>query len=753
MVVLDEVLLVYLAREQDSRLNAFLRCAVPFSSINPYTPFQAGDVPPEMFYGRRDMIYTLQQQTGSCIVYGGRQLGKSALLKQVEREFNNPGRDQYAKVLDIKMIGDTETQTPTDALWKKLRQAIKELGLFTQEVRTDRPDEIERHIRRILRDNPQRRILILFDEADNFLDADARQNFKTTERLRTLMVETDRKFKVVFAGLHNVQRFQSNPNQPLAHFGAPLLIGPLDPRTAIDLIREPLQFLGYHFADISGPLRILTFTNYHPGLIQLFCQELLERIRGNKPNRLPPYEITQNDIEVVYRQVKDKISERFDWTLALDPSYQGIAWSMIYDQISIRDSYAHSYAPSDLLAKVRSLLPKRFNDVTLDNFAGLLQEMKGLGVLARDNNGNYRLRSPNVVRLTASESEIETKLVELMDKPIKSRSSDSFHSLLERGIYNPFNFQQERRLNAFESGVSLLFAGNILFNQKNSENCPVIPDLIARLLDANESEEANDKFIEIPIYVSSGEDLKTHLDNKIEKDKLRVFVYYPMEASPIDEMISLIEGALDYVATLQKHRSKQTIRFFFGFSPKALRTWLELESSQRRALENKADVFYPLLWTNDGISHRLELEQMLNREDICKSILEVTGGAYQLINLLFERLSSRRGGIKDDPRDEIKRLNQELISKESHLVAIIMDDLKIDDYPLAHHILKFIFDNGGESVPSDLISPEYIPFDAERRSDHYRAALVYLALLNSVSIRAVDGTETIDLNPLIKKVL
>ena len=52
IAVLDETLLVFLAQERDVRLPAFLRCALPFSALSPYRPFQAGDIPAEIFFGR-----------------------------------------------------------------------------------------------------------------------------------------------------------------------------------------------------------------------------------------------------------------------------------------------------------------------------------------------------------------------------------------------------------------------------------------------------------------------------------------------------------------------------------------------------------------------------------------------------------------------------------------------------------------------------------------------------------------------------
>jgi hypothetical protein len=57
------------------------------------------------------------------------------------------------------------------------------------------------------------------DESDDFFDFDAATNSTTTSRLKDLMDATGRRFKVVWAGLHQVARFANMPNQPLAHLG------------------------------------------------------------------------------------------------------------------------------------------------------------------------------------------------------------------------------------------------------------------------------------------------------------------------------------------------------------------------------------------------------------------------------------------------------------------------------------------------------------------------------------------------------
>ena len=429
---MDDILLLYLAQERDVRLPAFMKCSLPFSAVNPYTPFQAGDVPPEMFFGRDFMVRELLRSQGSSLVFGGRQLGKSALLRRVEREFHNPAREQYAHLEDIKLIGDPLAGQPKEIIWRRLRDALRDLNLISSRVTTDNPDEIERYIREAMSQNPFRRVILLFDEADNFLDADAKGNFQITERLRVLMFDTQRRFKVVFAGLHNVQRFQGIANQPLAHFGAPLCVGPLEPDAAYQLVQKPLEYLGCRFADESGPLRILSYTNYHPGLIQLFCQVLLNTIRSRSRSSYPPYEINQSDIEAVYRQVRDRIRERFDWTLALDMRYQAIAWSLIVDQMEMRDSYALAYPPGEILRLVREWWPQGFNNVATEELRSLMDEMVGLGVLVRSSNGQYRLRSPNLVRLMGTETDIEQQLLELVYKqPPVLFEADYHHAPLD----------------------------------------------------------------------------------------------------------------------------------------------------------------------------------------------------------------------------------------------------------------------------------------------------------------------------------
>ncbi len=89
-----------------------------------------GKVPPEVFYGRRDAIRELQRRDGSCLVYGGRQMGKSALLRYVQRRSHNPERNQYAWVEEIDNLGGMSILSKTGRYLAQIMAAIFEEGGF-----------------------------------------------------------------------------------------------------------------------------------------------------------------------------------------------------------------------------------------------------------------------------------------------------------------------------------------------------------------------------------------------------------------------------------------------------------------------------------------------------------------------------------------------------------------------------------------------------------------------------------------------
>lgn len=740
MAVLDETLLIFLAGERDARLPVFLRCALPFAALNPYTPFQAGDVPPEMFFGRQDMARELQRPSGSCLVYGGRQLGKSALLRHVQREFHRPEQEQYAWVEDIKLVGDPQSGQTTETIWRRLREGFKRHGLISERVRTDNPEEIDRYIRETMLRFPQRRVLVMFDEADNFLSADAEDNFSTVTKLRTLMWDTERRFKVVFAGLHNVQRFQGIPNQPLAHFGTPLLVGPLEPKAAQQLVCEPMETLGYRFKDDTTVLRILSYTNYHPGLIQLFCSELLNRLRAHPPAYLPPHTIEQAHVEAVYRttQVRERIRERFDWTIALDPRYQAIAWTLVEDQMEARDSYAQAYSSGEILQLARQSWLQGFSEVSPDQLRGLLDEMCGLGVLVRNAEGRYRLRSPNLVRLMGTEEEIFDRLVKLSEKqPEVKFDADSHHVPLDDAAqrYSPLTYAQERSLNQPRFGVGLIFASEAL-------GFLYIPATLKRFIPSDLPEDILADWADIPPEIVSGvqirEWLRRYLGNHAKYHRLIVCQRITGGHEAAEERVQV---AWEFCR--QHHQSaKQWLRVLFVFDAPATWMWLSLPRARREALEERVDAAtFPHCWNEQGVRQRLSQRNKMDSEQICQRVLVATGGWPYLLDVLLDRCET------DDPRPFVDEIEDELALPDSPLRGEFQRCLGLKWSEPAYRMLQFI--HREKEVPLELVTPDLIGGEPPLSPEECTAAVEYLQRMGCVELHG----EMLQVEAIVKQVL
>src|SRR5260370_28323091 len=79
-------------------------------------------------------------------------------------------------------------------------------------------------------------------------------------------------------------------------------------------------------------MRILSYTNYYPSLIQLFCTHLLEYLHNPARTSFdfhitPPYKVTARHVEEVYQSedLQGAIRGRFELTLNLDTRYHLIA--------------------------------------------------------------------------------------------------------------------------------------------------------------------------------------------------------------------------------------------------------------------------------------------------------------------------------------------------------------------------------------------------------------------------------------------
>ena len=421
VAILDQTLLAYLTHSKGDRFRKFLEVSLPFTASNPYNPETAGwgaRVAREMFYGRQQLARDIAaMRGGTSLVFGGRQLGKTALLRRVQETFSHPDLRHFAWFIDLKDREYIQVDTPARAkdprdIFEILHEEFQQNGIVGEPLAAGGWERLRQDILHAFDVDSGLQILAMFDESDAFLQSDWTSGSSVVESLRSLMDSTGNRFKVVFAGLHNVQRFAHRPNNPFPNMGynpnSPRRggIGPLADPEARSLVEEPFNMLGFRFHPLVVD-KILSYTNRHPSLIQFFCHELIQSYRRGNADRNPPFEIGIEDVDRVYRSqgIQEGIKRRFEETFKLDPRYHVISLTMILYNAQGRPPQRWSL--DELRSNCESCCPLTFDPENMSDLElmSLLNELIGLGVLAQDGEA-YRIRSSLIAQMFGSETEI-----------------------------------------------------------------------------------------------------------------------------------------------------------------------------------------------------------------------------------------------------------------------------------------------------------------------------------------------------------
>ena len=241
-----------------------------------------------------------------------------------------------------------------------------------------------------------------------------------------LQRESYRKFKFVFAGLHNVCRAKNatKENGLFGQLGAPLCVRPLNPMDARNLLVRPLRYLGFRITNDAHIDTILTNTNYYPGIIQFFGYTLVQSLASqygqqyNAAKGNPPYELQGAHLASVInsRDLNVQIRERLVWTLEMDPRYYMLA-RCIAVLYHLNDNGLSAITSGFETSEIRDIVMefsiKCLIDLDEKQTTVLLDEMEQMGILSKPTTfeNRYLLRRRSFIdvigpKLDALEREI-----------------------------------------------------------------------------------------------------------------------------------------------------------------------------------------------------------------------------------------------------------------------------------------------------------------------------------------------------------
>ena len=431
--VIDRTVMMFLMRNYDGNkiLRMLMSLIAPFACYQPYVWESANVMPPELFMGRKSELEKIKSVNGVNIVYGGRQLGKSALLKQardavegnIVKEGSGAEYAERAVYIEIKGLDYQSTA-------RRISQELYDQGILPDDINTTDWDELSRAVKRRLRQDGPGRIpylLLLLDEADAFIESCETVNYMPFDKLKEMQNVGTAHFKFVVAGLRNVVRFKREAalghNSVLTHLQA-MTVKPFSVSEARELLEVPLYYLGLRFPREKESLitLILATTNYFPGLIQMYCAKLLEAMRskdyaGYSEADSPAYVVSVDHIKKVLAdpEFTQQIWDKYFITLKLDEDdyYYVIALLMAYLYRENRSSTGYSL--EDIKKTGAELDIRKIAALSNEKLNAFMEELIELNVLRKSDSEHYLFTRYTFFQMMMDKIDIEDELYKYME--------------------------------------------------------------------------------------------------------------------------------------------------------------------------------------------------------------------------------------------------------------------------------------------------------------------------------------------------
>ena len=414
-IVIDRVILFYLAKHyaENTVIKRLMAVTLPFAYYQPFVESSTKDMPPELFTGRETELTSIESADGVNLVYGGRQLGKSALLKMAKHNIDKNGNGDRALLADIKKLSAAEAA-------KVVSDKLIIEGILDESCRCDTWTELAGHLQRRLNDeNPETRInylLLMLDEADELIRTSVNATDSPITALKNL---PSNRFKLVMAGLHNLSRYNRNmnhKNSTLIHLNS-VVIKQFRREEATKLLTSILAYLGFRFNQKIID-NILASTYNYPGLIQFYCQKLLEAMKsedyaGYSEIKTPNYEVNEDHYKRVLsdREFTEKVNEKLEATLFTEEAdrsnYHAIALMIAY--LCYIEPNEKGYTVDSLLKVAEAYSVDRITSLTSEQFSEILSEMWDLNVITVME-GYYRFATDGFRKLLGSQDKVEEEL-------------------------------------------------------------------------------------------------------------------------------------------------------------------------------------------------------------------------------------------------------------------------------------------------------------------------------------------------------
>lgn len=426
--VIDRVVLAYLVKNyrQTYIQKLLMNTIVPFGYYQPYISNSLNVMPPEIFMGRETELDLIESHKGVNIVYGGRQLGKSAMLRMAQKHVDRNEKGDRAVYIDLVGLNYKDA-------CKKVCRVLAEEAILAEDFLTEDWGELSFQLRKRLKSEENRipYLLILLDEADAFIASSGPINYSPIEALQDVQGIGEGRFKFVLAGLRDVIRFEHDTalgNNSIMTKLPKLTVRPFNVNEARVLLEYPLSYLGFRFrkdqateALISS---IFSATNYFPGLLQMYCADLVNALQksdyaGYDESDTPIYEISEDHIKKVLggKELQKQIRDKFFITLKLDENdnqFYYIIALLVALQRHL-DAENSDVTPEMIIRLADKNGMEKLAKLDTNKVKALMEELCELNILHAVNEDGYRFTRYGFYQMMGTEAHIEDELLRIME--------------------------------------------------------------------------------------------------------------------------------------------------------------------------------------------------------------------------------------------------------------------------------------------------------------------------------------------------
>lgn len=444
VILIEDYLIAFMALNPNERAQKLLEIGLLTFQVNPYSA-EGAHVAREMFFGRQSELGTLRNVKNAAILYGGRRLGKSSLLAQIERDEN---RTTTRRAFYIPMNKDYQGGDHVVFAWQTIYEHLIARGMI--EPAKPAPTSAQayvHHIEKGLLNSATgiKHCYLLLDEADELMSAEldlanGQGGFvRSLQNMSESLVALGFTLRYCIAGLHNLARMTTEVNSALGK-AETIALEPFttdeDILRGIELITRPMAALGFYFDADAGdlPLRIMSVCNFYPAFIQIYCQKLLSYMNNKRTDDQSTWQIRLSDIDRVEtdHDLLADLSKKFSMTLDLDTRYKAIALILAdHYYAEIEGGTDEGATLQDIREMCEAGVGTHFENINTSIFESLLDEMRKLNVIEKTGN-KYRLRNPGIAMLLGDKERIGSQIADLASlTPSKLRNHGEQRSQLQ----------------------------------------------------------------------------------------------------------------------------------------------------------------------------------------------------------------------------------------------------------------------------------------------------------------------------------